>query len=163
MLDPVSAIGLTASIVQLITFSEGLLKRASSIYHSANGSLVQHTELESVALTFSELVDGLHQKKLAFQLARQTAQDERQTTELDLLVLKTRTVVDEILELVTKLRAQESSSRTWSSIRQAFLTIINESRLSDLEQRLNRLKSQVDSCLLASIWYVTFFSPVSRK
>jgi hypothetical protein len=153
MLDPVSAIGLTASIVQLITFSEGLFRRAANIYHSADGALVQLTELESVTSTFSELLERLQCKHAAFRLVKQTSLDRRQTTELESLVSQTTIVVDEISSIVAKVRqAPASSSRTWSSLRQALLSITNESKLKELERRLSRLKGLVDSSLLATIW-----------
>lgn len=152
MLDPISAIGLTASIVQLVTFSEGLIRRTSDIYHSVDGSLVQHTELESIVTSFSELLDVLRNNQNAFNLSKQKSNQVSADTELDKLAADTRLVIEEILQVIRRLKGNGNSSRAWYSVRQALLTIINENKLKDLEQRLDRLRKQIDTSLLNSLW-----------
>ena len=55
MIDAVSAIGLAASIMQLTTFIGQIISKSRELYESADGALVEHLELETVARSLNEL------------------------------------------------------------------------------------------------------------
>lgn len=159
MLDPISAVGLTASIVQLIMFSDALIRKASSIHRSKIQGQVQHTDLEVVLESFSELLKELEKSQVDPKLethndATLKPRSPSQPTALHNLAREAKIVTQDIMTLVQKIKRSTASSHVWSSIREAFLTLVNEDALKELEQRLIRLRSQIDTSLLASLWYV---------
>ncbi|KAH7055668.1 hypothetical protein B0J12DRAFT_717839 [Macrophomina phaseolina] len=58
-MDPASAIGLAAGIVQLTSFAGDLLSKAREIRNSADGALVENQELEAIATGLQQLSQGL--------------------------------------------------------------------------------------------------------
>lgn len=158
MADPLSAIGLAASLVQLLSFSEGLISKSIEIYHTVDGSQIELTELDAILDSFAGLLDNLTQNHEGYNPSisqngfAKTSKRLRIGTQLDALVESTRQVIEEMVELIKKLRGGELRNKAWASLRQAFLTIINERKLQDLEHRLDRLRKQIDTSLLSSLW-----------
>lgn len=156
MLDPVSAVSFAASIVQLIAFTEGLCRKTAEVYRSADGCLVQHTELETIIASFAELVDVVDENQSLFNpssaLSIQLKRPDAVPTELDKLAASAKVVVKEITELLCLLRGDSDSNRVWRSVRHAILSVIKENKLEALEQRLNSLRNQINSSLIASLW-----------
>ncbi|KAF6827771.1 hypothetical protein CPLU01_08885 [Colletotrichum plurivorum] len=61
-MDPASAFGLAASIVQTLTFASDLISKGRQLYHSAQRSLVANDELEAITRTLLS-----HSRRIAFQ------------------------------------------------------------------------------------------------
>ena len=57
MLDPASAIGLAASVVQIIGFTKNILNKSHELRTSAKGVLVQNAEIETAAASFGKLIN----------------------------------------------------------------------------------------------------------
>lgn len=60
MLDPASAIGLAASVVQLISFIKSVLDDSHELYKSASGALVRNSELEAACTRLHRLMKALN-------------------------------------------------------------------------------------------------------
>lgn len=56
-MDPLTALSLAGNIIQFVDFGGRLLGGAGEIYHSAEGSLKVHDELELVATDEGEVED----------------------------------------------------------------------------------------------------------
>jgi hypothetical protein len=59
MLDPLTALGLASSIVQLVTFMGDLLSKSRAYYNSVDGSLIEQLELEAITVNLQKLSGDL--------------------------------------------------------------------------------------------------------
>lgn len=64
--DPVSAVSLASSVVQLIDFVSKLISKGYKYYESADGALIEHSEQAAVAANLVNLTNGLDHSLAAF-------------------------------------------------------------------------------------------------
>ncbi|KAI8630989.1 hypothetical protein F5Y19DRAFT_463797 [Xylariaceae sp. FL1651] len=143
-MDPVSAIGLASSVVQLLTFAGGLISKSREIHRSTQGSLVEHDELAAIGRTLES-----QSRQIASQLSSygSSSPTERQILELcDGVGELSR----ELIAVIEGLRAGYTSGK-WASFRQALKSVLKEQEISDIMGRLERYRQQVDSLLLTSL------------
>jgi vacuolar-type H+-ATPase subunit I/STV1 len=154
MLDPAFAIGLAASIVQIINFIKGVLTKSHEIYQSTDGVLVQNADLECVAVSFSKLLAELRENS---RLLRPQTYVSRVLTQADAQLRTLSSGVDgilvELLNTLNSLKVDPQHTR-WDSIRQSLRSTLKEAELEDLEKRLERYRQQIDTALLVSLRYV---------
>src|SRR5437016_9103522 len=55
MADPMTALGLTSNILQLISFTSDIVSKSREIYKSQDGKLVEHMELEAITTSLHDL------------------------------------------------------------------------------------------------------------
>jgi hypothetical protein len=183
MLDPITTIGLAASIVQLADFTGRLISNSHEFYKSASGALVQHEDLRVVAESLRAQLDSLSRKRQDVQVGEDTdtwqrlyvvdgfgnlvrkpaqldgSQDDP-TLQLERLSYGMDEAASKLLKVVDELRLSPGH-RTWSSIRQAVKSVLKQHEIEELEERLDRYRKQVDTTLLLSLRYV-LFKPIHR-
>lgn len=140
-MDPLSAVGLASSVVQLITFSTGIISKTREIHRSAAGSLVENVELETIART-------LHSQSR--RLAAQTSKDRfpsGTSKEIVACCEQVRKSSQELINTVEGLRGDAASSR-WKSFYQALKSVWKEQDIVDYLRRLEMHRRQIDSLLL---------------
>ncbi|KAH7007747.1 hypothetical protein EDB80DRAFT_719049 [Ilyonectria destructans] len=144
-MDPVSAIGLASSLVQLVSFIGTLVSKSREIHRSADGSLVENDDLATITRT----LEG-QTRRIATQASslRQSSQE----TALDLLQLcdGVRGLTKELIAKIGALKSDGSSSK-WDSFRLALKGVWDEQDITDLVRRLERYRQQIDSILLANL------------
>lgn len=140
-MDPVSAIGLASSIVQLISFAGNLVSKSREIYRAVDGSLVEHAELEIVAKTLQS-----QSRRIASQSGNLSGTTET-VAQLLQLCEGIRKLSKELIETIEKVKADGQPNK-WSSFRQALRSVCKEHDIADLLQRLERYRRQLDSLLL---------------
>ena len=59
MLDPLTALGLAGNIVQFVGFSSKIIGKARDIYKSADGSLLENLDAETVAQSLRVLYSNI--------------------------------------------------------------------------------------------------------
>jgi hypothetical protein len=67
MLDPASAVGLAASIIQLTKFVTGILNDSHELYKSIDGALIRNVELETVCTRLDKMVENIKHGRKAGQ------------------------------------------------------------------------------------------------
>lgn len=147
MIHPDSAIGLAGNILQFVGFTKDVLTRSLEVYGSTDGATVHNTELESVALSARRLTQKL-KSRMAMLLPDRESEDE--STELTCLSQAVKQAADELLEKLETLKTS-SKKQAWGSIRQALRSVMKESELKKLEERLDRYRKQLDTALLACL------------
>lgn len=155
-MDPASATSLAAAILQLASFTGKVLSRSQELYKAADGALLRHTELSSVAKNFQEILQRLEFKK--FSSGENVTVKK---TALDVLVIEAQAVTQELLVLLRRLTSQPGPNLRWKSVRQAVLTLWKDSQLQELEQRLDRYRNQIDSALTHDLRFVVITTFVS--
>jgi len=145
-MDPVSALGLASSVLQVINFTGGLISRTRQLYQAASGSLVENDELEAVVRTLQS-----HSRRIAMQLGGQTGKSQ---AEKDIVSLceGVRELCAQLISAVEGLKvATNNRAARWETFRQALRSVWKESEISNLMDRLERYRNQLDSILLANI------------
>ncbi|KAH6876597.1 hypothetical protein B0T10DRAFT_497781 [Thelonectria olida] len=144
-MDPVSAIGLASSLVQLVTFTGDLLSKTRAIYHSADGSLQEHGELEAITRALES-----QNRRIAVQSSSLRLGSLETTKDLLTLCDGVRDLTRELTKKIDALKAHDSGSK-WDSLRLALKSVWEEKDITDLVRRLERYRQQIDSILLASL------------
>ncbi|KAI1323378.1 hypothetical protein F5Y16DRAFT_412669 [Xylariaceae sp. FL0255] len=144
-MDPISAIGLASSVVQLLDFAGKLVSKSKEIYRSGRGSLVKHDEIEAVTKTLET-----QSRRIALQA--NSFQRSSSETGRDLLELcdGVRTLSRTLITTIDSVRCGEGSGR-WTSFLQALRTVWKEKEITDMRERLQRYRQQVDSLLLTGL------------
>lgn len=156
MLDPASAIGLAASIVQIIDFTANVLNKSHEYRTSEKGILVQHAEIETAAASFGKLMLELDNNTR--DLKSLGSPSESFDDELRTLSKGLQDILRSLLEKLDELKVQGEKHRTWKSVRQSIRSVWNEDKIRELEQRLERYRKHVDTVLLVSLRYVISLS-----
>jgi hypothetical protein len=149
MLDPASAIGLAASIVQLFNFVKDVLGDSHKIYKSANGTLVENMDLETICKRLEALSLEI-QKNTPEVPARKLSEADSQ---LQTLTGEARTRAKELIQMLESLK-NTSKGSAWESVRKALASAAKSKDLELLEDRLGRVRGQIDSVLLVTLRYV---------
>jgi hypothetical protein len=148
MLDPASAIGLAASVVQLVDFTKGLLTQAHELYKSSDGSLVKNSDIRNVSLSFQRLVWDLKSKARPIETLDVCA--DQAEIQLRELCRGANSAIAPLVNAVEKLKLGPKS-HAWDSLLVAFKSVMKEDEIEELERRLDRYRKQIDTTLLFSL------------
>lgn len=147
MLEPLSAISLASAIVQFVDFGSKLVSGSLELYRSADGSSVTDAELEAVATDIVRIND-----KLAVTAA---ANVQHATPSPDDMVLRNLAQSCNLIskELLQALRDRKvrGPHKRWQSFRKALAVTWDKERIGDLERRLSRIQSQINSRIIMMI------------
>jgi hypothetical protein len=134
-MDPLTAFGLAANIIQFIDFGFKLLSDAREIYESVSGATKDNAVRESVTKKMETLA-------IALSAAPTTPHQSQAEKDLCDLSAECATVSGEILKLLTKLKPKNRKSIMqlgWSSIKSK----VKENDIAVLEKRLDKYRSQI--------------------
>ena len=151
MLDPLSAVGLCASILQFVEFVTKLISVGDEIHKSTHGTIVEHLELEVVTQTIISLngqISGLNEE---FQTGR-SLRDNVLSADRDIeqLGAACNTVAGELLEALDRLKAKGPRAK-WNSMAHAIKTVWAKGRIESLRTRLEGFRSVIQTALLISL------------
>jgi hypothetical protein len=112
------------------------------LYESADGALVEHLELESVARSLNELTRGVAKEASVtvgpkLETISRLCQDQSA----------------ELLEAIATLKV-DGKHEKWNSFRQALKSIWKEEQIDRLKERVNQSRSQLNTVLLTTLRYV---------
>ncbi|KAJ9611172.1 hypothetical protein H2200_004355 [Cladophialophora chaetospira] len=157
VLDPLSALGVAGNIVQFVDFTLRLVSKTDELYE--RGSLIQHEHLHRCAQqiqNFSSLLksrltpfkeDDKGQRSLTTKgRSANEAQDEV-TKLLRVALSHCHESATELLKATSKLVIRDSNSK-WQSFRQALNSIMSESALDVMTQRVFQAQQNVVMFLL---------------
>ncbi|KAL9095848.1 MAG: hypothetical protein Q9165_001845 [Trypethelium subeluteriae] len=130
-MDPITAIGTVASIVQLVDFGSGLLSKSRELYNSQTG-LTQYCD--DLVLTTG------HLQSLADQVRKL---DSDENDELGRLCRRCNEVSDDLLRALAGLKV-EGKHKRWQSARKALKTVLGKDRIQDLERRLAGIRAELN-------------------
>jgi hypothetical protein len=150
-MDPLSALSVAASVVQLVDFASSLLSSTHEIYHSTTGQTESHKTLEQITLDLTSLNAGLLDCK-----HQTTIRDP----ELERLCGGCTQVTSQLLQALRKLRAQEKHT-AWKSFRKALATIWTQGEITLLQRSLDEYRAQISMHALFSFRSVAFLSSMT--
>ena len=147
MPDPLTTLGIAASVVQLIVFADSLLSKGRELQHSEDGVLVQQRELQATAETLQRLSSSL-------VLYRDPDEGEEITQtghELIELCNGCRRVSEELVAALKKIKTVDATQNSFSSLYLAFCYVFNEAKIKEISERLEQYRRQIDTTLLICI------------
>ncbi|PMD40884.1 hypothetical protein L207DRAFT_583058 [Hyaloscypha variabilis F] len=149
-MDPVSAFGLAASVVQFIDFAESLLRGTYEIYHSATptGDSKVNFDLMTVTTSLKTLNEDLQSS-----LIRGTADGKKipeSEQEIGKICKDCSELADQLISGLEKLRLQRQDD-LWESFRRALQTIWSKKQIESLEKRLEACRMHLMLQINASL------------
>lgn len=143
-MDPVSAIGLAANILQFIEYSCRIISDAKEIYQSTHGATAENIELQGVAENLSSLSASMIQP--AKSTPEPISQAEQKIYEL---ASSSKALADELLATIQGLQISGSRHRKWRSFRQALNTVWKKDKIGDLQKRLEMIRRHLSIHILS--------------
>lgn len=149
MLDPVSALGLAGSLIQVIDFAAKIVSDSRQIFQSAVGTSVDHNRLQI-------FTQDLYALSISLEKSSSNSYKEclGNVTEIQRLVATTKATANELLKALEDLSVKGPNKR-WQSFRQALRSVWKEKQIRDVERRLESCKTQITTRLVATLRYGT--------
>jgi hypothetical protein len=149
-MDPISAVSLASSIIQIVDFSSRLLSRTHELYVSVDGSLKEHMIIDNATNNLSSLYGDL-------QKSNKSIPGSLGLSDADKLLVKLK---DESEVVVRKLRGALDKAKTKKahskaqSVFQALKSVFTDPEILRLANELDNIGKQVNMALLLSLRYV---------
>jgi hypothetical protein len=143
-MDPLTALGVAASIIQFVDFGSSLVSGSVERYRSATGASASNDELES-------LTEDLRNMSTELEVAphaSHTGQLSKNEVTLSKLSSKCHDVADELLAMLDDLRVR-GKHKALGSLMQAIRSMGKEKKIRELRKRLQTIQSSLILCLSA--------------
>jgi len=139
-MEPVTAIGLAAAVVQFVDFSWGLIKGANEIYRSADGVLHDNARTEAVIDDLDRIATELSKSDVC---ASSTA-PERAVKKIGEYCLED---TKKLMGYLKKLKVGEKRT-AWKAIKASFWSRISKDDIDELKENLDYYRSEINTNLL---------------
>lgn len=132
-MDPASAIGLAAAILQFVEIGATVCGRMHEVASSTTGLTKENAHLNLTVEELSNVTGGL---------ITSLNGNTKHEAELVKLAGQCRDLSVELTELLSKLKSK-NDGRLWSSVRAAWKSTVQEKKLSSIERRLGVYRAQI--------------------
>jgi hypothetical protein len=122
-MDPITAVGLVGTVVQVVDFSSKVVSKSTELYRSGRAALAENADIEIVETDLLRLNTRLRQST--------TVGDQ----DLQVLCRACSDVADQLLAALAKLKVNGKGQK-WQSLRKALMTIWSKEHIVQLERRL---------------------------
>jgi hypothetical protein len=149
-MEALAAIGLVGNIVQFVDFSRKLISKSIQLYHSYDGALAEDIEIEKATKHLLRL--------------NKTLKDDAATVgdgALQSLSLSCREAAIDLLEALGKAKVKDRQQK-WESIRKALKSVWSKEELKRLEQRLAKIKDDLNLHVVVGLRYVMLSQSVGQ-
>lgn len=146
-MDPITALGVAGSIVQLVDFGIKVVSKGNKIYYSGDGSTAENHDLENVANDLVLIQNRLRQSLYPLGVYGPLSEDEQALGDIGAVSSQ---VAEALLEQLNKAKAQ-GRFRRWKSLRQAVKSVSSKSQVEDLARRLVMLRDQFNLRILVRL------------
>jgi hypothetical protein len=145
-MDPLTALSVATSVIQIVDFGSKLVSRASEIYRSAEGFSVSSSALKATTTDLKGLLVRL-QDSLPLDTTNIPLTAEE--VSLQALAKGCGEVARELLTRLEKLKSNKAGK--WESIRLALLSVWSEKEIQEASARLELYQRELDTSLLVSL------------
>ncbi|KAF7526378.1 hypothetical protein G7054_g10781 [Neopestalotiopsis clavispora] len=154
-METLAAIGLASNILQFAEFAHKLLSTGNELYESASGTSSKTLELEKIYGSLSNFSLNLEKSNAAQDFANLlTPRDtEEYLPELHDFTLRSlardcKSVCDELLQLLNRLKVSDGRWRAYKSFKVAIMTLHESKRIAGMEERIARFQQTIASHFL---------------
>ena len=144
VMDPLTALGLSANVAQFLSFASELISKSKEIYTSTKGCTDNVLTLETVYTQLRDLSSTLEsssQKDSMLEALEGTSDFVKHVFAINDLSQSCKTDCDRLLEIFHKVQIGEGFKNRWQSFTLALKTVWKKNEIADLEQRLHRIQA----------------------
>lgn len=138
-MDPISAVSLAGTVVQLVDFSIKIVSKTSELYRSSSNGLVENQSIDKVTKDLTKLNNQLKDSNVG-------------DADLQELCKACGDAADELLRALSKVKV-EGKGRIWQSFRKALISVWSKEGIQELEKRLERFRDELNLRLTAGLRY----------
>jgi hypothetical protein len=138
-MDPISAVGFAATVVQLVDFGFKIVSKSSELYRSGSDGSIENQSIEKATKDLRKLNDQLKHSNVS-------------DPDLQELCKACSVAADELLAALSKIKV-DGKGRPWQSFRMALKSIWSKEKIQELENRLSRFRDELNTRLTASLRY----------
>ncbi|KAI8961684.1 hypothetical protein F5Y11DRAFT_220603 [Daldinia sp. FL1419] len=155
-MDPLTAFGLSASIVQFIGFASDLISRSREIYNSSKGCTNETETLDTVYGQLRNLSSSL-ETSFAQDLVIEEVQEKgivQHVLAIADLASTCKLNCDRLLETVDELKGKNGAQTRWKSFKLALKTVWKDNKIVELENSLHHTQTTLilHICAMTSYW-----------
>ncbi|KAH6962652.1 hypothetical protein BKA56DRAFT_679437 [Ilyonectria sp. MPI-CAGE-AT-0026] len=144
-LDPISAVGLAAGILQFVDFTSRLVSVVHEFSETCNDSTVENCDIEAVTRSLVSLTTQLSEGNRVSQTSESVADEQ-----IAKLGSACEGTCSELLETLEKLKGGSKKPK-WKSIIQALGTVWQKEKIDSLRARLAEYRAGINTALLVSL------------
>lgn len=148
MLDPLIALSVASSVIQIVDFGCKLLSQTQEIYHSATGATKDNVTSGEITKDINVLYKDLTSRDQNFQ---RLGPDD---IALGKLVDSCAQEAKELMHLLRELEVPPDATQ-WKSFKNAIKSARKKGKVKDIETRLLKIQKQIDSRLNVMMTYVS--------
>jgi hypothetical protein len=143
-MDPLTALGLSASVAQFVSFASELISKSKEIYTSARGCTEKMLTLETIYTRLRDLSTSLEsssQKDPRLKAVEGTSEFVNHIFAINDLSGSCKMDCDRLLEVIRKLQGRDGVKNRWQSFTLALKTVWKGSEIEELEQKLHHAQT----------------------
>lgn len=149
VMDPLSALGVAASVVQFVQFGSSLVSKSTQIYK--NGTSLAYAECENATRRLNDLTTDVKGSLRELQSLGNPSPDAKA---LKAICYNCVTLSEELLNRLEKIKVDKiAKSRRWKSFRQALKSACSKDGVDHLARRISECREELNSHLIVSIRY----------
>lgn len=149
-MEALAAISLVGNIVQFVSFSGKLISKSTQLYHSSDGALREYIDVENAAKHLLLLNKKLKDDAITVGDAA-----------LQTLCLSCRESAIDLLEALDNVKVKNKQQK-WESVRQALRSVWSKEEVKELEQRLAKIKDDLNFHVVMGLRQVITSRSVSQ-
>ena len=149
VMDPVSALGVAATVVQFVDFTISLVSGTYKIYNSASYNRDENFDLKTITTSLNELNSDLRH---SLTPVASTHKLSPRNEAIDTLCKECTKVAEKLLSALNGLSGQ-TKCKLWGSFQQALRTIWSQEEIQSLKKRLDTFRHQISMQILALLRY----------
>ena len=147
MLDPLTALSIAGSMIQIVDFGCKLVSETQEIYHSASGATKDRVTDHEITEDITVLYSALAGQNRDFQ---RLSQDD---IALGKLVDSCTVAALDLMNLLENLSVQPDATR-WKSFKKAIESARKDGKVKGIEKRLVKIQRQINHRLQVMMTYV---------
>jgi hypothetical protein len=150
-LDPLSALGVVASVIQLVEFSTKIISKGQHLYKSPSGTSAENEETAAAAKRLKGLAWGIQES-----LRTEANVGDYDQAPLEAITDQCLEIADELALELEKLKVPVGAKfRRWKSFRQALKCAWSKEKLENMRRRLMELREDLGTHVIVGIRYVS--------
>ncbi|KAL1850954.1 hypothetical protein Daus18300_012745 [Diaporthe australafricana] len=161
-MDPLTALGLAAGVIQFVSFAAHLVSRTKEIHESATGKTKETATLESLYTKLQQMslrLEESSKRDATLEIVEGSTDFVNHVFAINDLSRICEGDCRRLLNIVSKLKAGgDGAQRRIQTLRVALKTSWKSDEIAELEKRLHRTQTTITLhvCALTSFWHASF-------
>ncbi|KAF1837270.1 hypothetical protein BDW02DRAFT_175185 [Decorospora gaudefroyi] len=148
-MEPLSAVSLASAVIQIVEFSSKVLQRTREIHTSADRTLRGTTVLEAAAANLNDLLRDIEETLRVTGVASD-ASGKAADAQLIALAKDSQEVAKTLHATLHQVKRKKDGDKR-NAFSQGLRSVLKQSTITALKDRLNSIRKQIDTALLISL------------